>query len=463
MQIEVTLFAEPGADYSARDLGYLLHKHPDHLHTREVAQGVVTIFYPLVSDAETRAVVHLDVDPVALVRGKNDAAGLLDQYVNDRPYAVNSLLAVALGRALGQTLAGKSKDRQALADRALPYRLRIVPLAVAGGFEIIERLFAPLGYTIEALPLETSARREIYDLRLETTAQLADVLTHLQVLVPVLDNAKHYWIDKAEIETLLAKGGDWLPGHPARDLIATRALKYRRALVNEALERLTGPVDDADEAVVVAQDEALEQPIRLHDLQLDAVRDVVVASGARSVLDLGCGEGKLLRRLVRERGIERIVGVDASVRTLETAANRLHLNDAGEALRARLTLQLGSLTYGDRRWQDFDAATLVEVIEHIDPARLSALELSLFGMARPGIVVLTTPNRDYNALFDGLADGKLRHADLRFEWTRAEFADWAARVTATYGYAAEITPLGPLDATHGAPSQMCVFKREVSE
>ncbi|MDJ1006417.1 MAG: 3' terminal RNA ribose 2'-O-methyltransferase Hen1 [Paracoccaceae bacterium] len=462
MQIEITLTSADPADYPARDLGFLLHKHPDHLHQRDTAVGRMSIFFPDVGEARCRAVLHLSVDPVALVRGRLEKGdGLLAQYVNDRPYAANSLLSVAMARAIGQTMAGKSKERQWLADRALPFELRVVPVAVSGGLEVIERLFLPLVYAVEAVPLDESGRRAIFDLRLSTTARLAEILSHLYVLVPVLDNAKHYWIDAAEVEKLLAKGGDWLPAHPEKDMIARRALKHRRGLVEAALDRLSDalPEEDGEEAPAAEAEEVLEKPIRLHDLRLDAVRDAILAAGARSVLDLGCGEGKLIRRLKRERGIDRICGVDPSVRALEIARRRLYLDEAGEAMAERIRLQMGSLTYGDRRWQGFDAATLVEVIEHIDPPRLSALELSLFGDARPGLVVVTTPNREYNALFEGMAEGQLRHRDHRFEWTRAEFGDWAARVAGAFGYTVETGPLGPFDDTHGAPSQIAVFRR----
>ena len=461
MQIEITLTAPDGSDYSARDLGFLLHKHPDHLHVRETGQGQVSILFPEVGEDRTRAVLHLEVDPVALVRGKGQSDGMLAQYVNDRPFVANSMLSVALGRAVGQTLSGKSKEKQELADRALPFEIRVVPVAVSGGLEVIDALFAPLGYHIEATPLTDSDRRAIFDLTLRIEARLADILTHVYVLVPVLDNAKHYWIDKAEIEKLLAKGGAWLPTHPAKELIARRSLKHRRGLVTQALERLADALpDEPDEDETPPDAEAeLEKPIRLHDLRLDTVRDAIVEAGAGSVLDLGCGEGKLIRRLMREKGIEKIVGVDPSVRSLEIAARKLHLEDAGDAIRERVQLQMGSLTYGDRRWQGFDAATLVEVIEHIDPPRLSALELSLFADAKPRTVVVTTPNREYNALFEGMEPGTLRHTDHRFEWTREEFTTWATLVAEENGYDVAIAPVGPLDDTHGAPSQMAVFRR----
>lgn len=460
--MELTLFAPNGADYLGSDLGFLLHKHPAHLHERDSAHGKISLFFPDVSERMSRAVIHLDVDPVGLVRGKNDQSdGLLAEYVNDRPYAVNSLLSVALSRVIGQTMAGRSRERQALADRALPFSVRIVPVAVSGSLPVIEALFAPLGYQIEAVVLDDSVQRSVFDLTLTITARLSDILNHLYVLVPVLDDAKHYWIGGAEIDKLLAKGGDWLGHHPAKDLIARRSLKHRASLVEQALERLAESASPDDAAIAAESgEERLESPLRLHDLRLDTVRDVVVSSGARSVLDLGCGEGKLIRRLLKERGIDRILGVDPSIRTLENAARRLHLDQAGDALRQRVQLQLGSLTYADRRWQGFDAATLIEVIEHIDPQRLSALELSLFGTARPRLVVVTTPNREYNALFAGMAPGSLRHDDHRFEWTRNEFETWAQRVALLHSYAVALHAIGPADDSLGAPSQMSVFTRQ---
>ncbi len=458
MQIELKLTAPANADYSARDLGYLLHKHPDHLHRRDVAAGEVLIFYPDVSEDRATALIHLDVDPVGLVRGKNQQTdGLLAQYVNDRPYAVSSFLAVSMTRALGQTVAGKSKERQDLADRDLPYEARIVPVSLSGDAEMVKELFEPLGYEVELTELDAESR--IVDLTVKGTTRLSALLNHLYVLIPVMDNAKHYWVDKEEIDKLIAKGEGWLAEHPARKLITQRALKHRRALMNMALARLDETLvsDDDDEDAGPEPEEPLEKPIRLHELRLDTVVQTLKDHGAASILDLGCGEGKLLRRLIKDRSFRKMVGVDASVRTLERAHRNLRLDEASEAITDRISLQMGSLTYGDRRWHGFDAATLVEVIEHVEPHRLSALALSLFGDARPNVVVLTTPNREYNALFEGMEEGQMRHPDHRFEWTRAEFQEWSDAVAAEYGYQVTRSPLGPEDEALGGPSQMAVF------
>jgi len=458
MQIEITLLAKEGADYSARDLGFLLHKHPDHVHTKKTSAGDATIFYPEVTAERTTAILHLEVDPVGLVRGKNrQSDGLLAQYVNDRPYVANSFLSVAMGRSFAQTMAGKSKDRQQLADQPLNFEIRILPVALAGDRDLLSSLFEPLGYTIQSP--ETVDGQMVIDLRLTACLRLADILNHLHVLIPVMDNFKHYFVAQEEIDKLLAKGEGWLAVHPAKEIITRRALKHRRSLANMALARLeeTTVAEEEDETPKLKPEEQLEKPLRLHDIRLDTVADVLLQKNAKSVLDLGCGEGKLIRRLIKERGIDRIVGVDPSVRTLEAAHRKLRLHQAGDAMSERVSLQMGSLTYGDRRWKGFDAATLVEVIEHIEPHRLSALVMSLFADARPNLVVITTPNREYNVLFETMKENQLRHPDHRFEWTRAEFEDWANVVAVEHGYTAEITPLGPVDGTHGGPSQMAIF------
>ena len=477
MLLELTLRAPP-APYTARDLGFLLHKNPDRLHSRDIAAGRAHLFFTRADDAVATAVLALEVDPVGLVRGTAPGAqGLLSHYVNDRPYAANSFLSVAIAKTLGQTLAGRSKERQDLADRPLDLAARLTPVALPppaedGAPSLAETLFAPLGYRVETTAYPTvfdAEERRYADLRLAGQVRLRDLLSHVYVLLPVLDDAKHWWIDEAEVENLLAKGAGWLESHPAKDLIARRALKHQRSLTELALARLAEadaaaagdpPPPDAEGAPAKAEAEsALEEPLRLHDRRLDAVTAVLRDRGAATVLDLGCGEGKLLARLLKEPGVRRIVGVDAAVAGLERAARRLHLDRAGAALSDRLQLIQGGLTYADRRWRGFDAAVLAEVIEHIDPWRLSAVEAAVFGEARPKLVVVTTPNREYNALFAMPADA-LRHPDHRFEWTRRQFADWTGRVAAAFGYDVAVGPLGPAHDQHGAPSQMAIFDRK---
>ncbi|MDX2288819.1 MAG: 3' terminal RNA ribose 2'-O-methyltransferase Hen1 [Hyphomicrobiaceae bacterium] len=488
----------------ATDLSYLLHKNPVRVHETELSFGSALVFYPEVSEARTTAALVLDVDPVALVRGKGQGEGLLDQYVNDRPYVASSFLSVAIAKALRNALNGSSKERPDLAATAIPLRAHVLPLPVRGSRDLVTALFQPLGYDVgvEDIPLDETlgylgpewAHSPYVSLTLSGTVRLSELLSHLYVLIPVLDSKKHYFVDRQEIEKLIDKGGSWLAAHPARELIATRYLRQQRTWAREALTRLaeddaiddvleetarieaageaaptpaTRPkpesTDDADAAAFPAPrkdaaEEALEQPIRLHDLRLDTVAAIVADSGARRVVDLGCGSGKLLARLMKVKHLSAIVGVDVSMASLAMAARRLRLDRLPPRQRERITLLQGALTYRDRRIEDHDAIALVEVIEHLEIDRLRAMERAVFEHAHPALVVVTTPNVEYNVRFPGLAPGTLRHADHRFEWTRHEFLTWAESVADRHGYRVELSGLGEADVDVGSPSQMAVFR-----
>jgi 3' terminal RNA ribose 2'-O-methyltransferase Hen1 len=445
----------------ATDLGFLLMKHPERVYEVELGFGKAVVFHPVATDERCEAVLLLDVDPVGLVRGRGDGEGLLDQYVNDRPYAASSFLSVGLNRAFRTAMTGVSKEREELAGQKIPLAVKVCPLPLRGGEDLLATLFEPLGWRVSFERIAGPHGPSRYlALTLEGEQRVAEALSHLYVLIPVLDDDKHYWVGDDEVEKLLAKAGAWLAQHPAKELIARRYLKRRR-LARAALERLASEDKVELEAPEVRQsrEEALETPVRLNDLRLDAVVEALAASGAKFVTDLGCGEGKLLGRLMRDRRFEKIIGLDASSRALETARDRLKLDLAGGVKRERVTLLHGALTYRDERWAGTDAVSLVEVIEHLDADRLPALEKAVFGAAQPKTVVVTTPNAEYNVLFERLAAGTFRHPDHRFEWARTEFAAWAETVAQRYGYAVTYSGIGEAHAEHGTPTQMAVFAR----
>jgi 3' terminal RNA ribose 2'-O-methyltransferase Hen1 len=333
---------------------------------------------------------------------------------------------------------------------------------------VLRGLFEPLGYAVHARnhPLDERfpewGDSRYFTVELEGEARLRDLLAHLYVLVPVLDAEKHYWVGDDEVEKLLRRGEGWLAGHPERELIVRRYLKYQRSLTDEALSRLLedeDPDPDRESAVRESEEEAVEEPLRLNEKRLGAVLAALRASGARRVLDVGCGSGKLIRALMDERQFDEIVGVDISHRALEVAQSRLKLERLAPRQRERVRLFQTALTYRDRRLSGFDGAAVVEVIEHLDRSRLAAFERVLFEQARPGAVVVTTPNREYNVRFEGLPAGHFRHRDHRFEWTRSEFEDWAGELAGRFGYGVRFLPVGPEDAEVGPPTQMAVFER----
>ena len=453
----------------ATDLGYLLHKHPGRCQSYDLSFGKAHVFYPEVSEERCTACLLLDVDPVGIVRGKGSAEGLLAQYVNDRPYAASSFLSVAISQVFASALQGRCKDRPELATTPLPLEARLDVLPVRCGEGLLHRIFEPLGYEVKAVrcPLDERfpewGESPYYAVSLTKTTSLSDLLTHLYVLIPVFDNAKHYFVGDDEMEKLLAKGSGWLARHPERDEITRRYLKFQPSLYQQALSRLV-----QEEQPLEAQEterpgdrveDALETPLSLHDQRLGAVMAAIRASGAKRVLDLGCGEGKLLRELLKDIQFDEILGMDVSIRSLETARDRLKLDRLPERQAARIKLIHGSLTYRDRRLEGFAAAAVVEVIEHLDPPRLSAFERAVFEFAKPRTVVLTTPNREYNVTWENVGTGKLRHPDHRFEWTRQEFRDWAEGISGRYGYSVRFLPVGPVDEALGSPTQMGVFER----
>jgi len=304
--------------------------------------------------------------------------------------------------------------------------------------------------------------------RLTGQVRLADALSHLYVLLPVLDDSKHYWVDDAEIDKLIRAGGDWLAAHPERDLITHRYLAHQRALTASAGARLAEVDDTEPEALDNAVPEgapevAVPTPPRATLAQerregvLTVLRDTVLRdsashnSGAARVADLGCGEGRLVAMLLREPSVARVLGVDVSHRALARTAQRLHLDTMPDRLRDRVDLLQSSLTYADARLAGLDAAVLMEVIEHVDPPRLGALEQTVFGAARPGTVVVTTPNAEHNVRFPDLRPGAMRHPDHRFEWTRPQFRDWAAGVAGRRGYQVRFLPIGADDRPAAAP------------
>jgi 3' terminal RNA ribose 2'-O-methyltransferase Hen1 len=478
----LTISAVGEAGRPATDLGFLLHKHPEKAQEFSTSAGPVHVFYPEAGPERCTVALLLDVDPVALVRDRGRGRGAapdatLASHVNDRPYAASSLLAVALGQVFRTALRGDCAARPELPGRAMPLRVGIPALPARGGADVVRRLFAPLGWSVEAEPVPLDAAfpewgdSRYVRLTLTGSATLSAALRQLYVLLPVLDAAKHYWITADEVDKLLRAGDGWLAGHPEQKLIVGRYLAHRSALTRQALDRLElARLAESDDSAAEELDNAIEDesdtehaPVPLAVQRRSAILAAIAESGATRVLDLGCGGGQLLDALLKNRELTEIVGMDVSVRALTAARRRLRLDRMPERQRARLTLLQGSLVYTDTRLKGYDAAVLSEVVEHVDPPRLPALEYAVFGAARPGTVVVTTPNAEYNTHWETLPGGEFRHADHRFEWTRAQFADWAAGVAERHGYDVTLRPVGPDDPGTGAPTQLALFRRRAGQ
>jgi len=278
----------------ATDLGYLLHKNPERVHSFSASFGRIYVFYPEARAERCTAALLLDVDPIALIRGQRgqgNAGFALEQYVNDRPYVASSLLSVSISDVFSTAMGGRSKDRPELAEASIPLEATLTVVPCRGGEGLLHRLFEHLGYAVEVAghALDTAfpewGPSPYYTLTLRATTRLRDLLAHLYVyvLVPVLDDDKHYWVGDDEVAKLLRHGEGWLAAHPERELIAARYLKHRRSLAAAALERLADPdALDPDAAAEEheREEETVERPMNLHAQRLSAVKAVRPSSWA---------------------------------------------------------------------------------------------------------------------------------------------------------------------------------------
>ncbi|MFN6571297.1 3' terminal RNA ribose 2'-O-methyltransferase Hen1 [Dendronalium sp. ChiSLP03b] len=449
----------------ATELGYLLHKHPDRCQSFSLSFGQAHVFYPEASTQQCTAALLLDVDPVKLVRGRS---ARLEQYVNDRPYVASSFLSVAIAQVFSTALGGRCKDLPELVQTPLPLVAKISVLPCRGGESFLRELFEPLGYSVSAQGYTLDeefpdwGQSQYFTVELQHTVTLSDLLSHLYVLIPVLDDDKHYWVDDEEIEKLFRHGEGWLTQHPAREQITRRYLKRQQRLTRLALAQLAEEDNldpDSAEESHAQEEAAVEKPISLNQQRMNAVITALKQSNAKKVIDLGCGQGNLLKILLKDSFFEQVTGVDVSYRALEVAQERLDRLRLPRNQWERIKLIQGALTYQDKRLNGYDAATVIEVIEHLDLPRLGGFERVLFEFAQPKTVVVTTPNIEYNIKFENLPAGKLRHKDHRFEWTRQEFQTWANQVSERFGYTVQFQPVGTEDPEVGSPTQMGVFTR----
>jgi 3' terminal RNA ribose 2'-O-methyltransferase Hen1 len=451
----------------ATDLGFLLHKHPERFQSVDLSIGKAHIFYPESSEDKATIALFLDIDPIDMVRGNRNLAGkefTLGQYVNDRPYVASSFMSVALSKAFSSAMNGKCAERPELVNEKLPLQVKIAVLsAPKGGELLIRKLFEPLGYEVKLQrhilddKFPDWGESKYFTVELSNSITVRELLSHLYVLIPALDNDKHYYVSRDEIEKLLERGKGWLETHPEKEQITRRYLINLRSFTRQALERLKEDEEEEDDAAEELSPEELKKKESLHQQRLKLVLEQLKKTNANTVIDLGCGEGRLLRLLLKEKQFSKIAGMDVSYSELSKAKDRLHWEEMAPRQKSRIELFQGALTYKDRRLEGYEAAAVVEVIEHLDENRLQSFERVVFEFARPKTVLVTTPNAEYNNLYENLDTDKMRHTDHRFEWTREEFENWAVRVAENNNYKVEFMPIGQEEENVGAPSQMGIF------
>jgi 3' terminal RNA ribose 2'-O-methyltransferase Hen1 len=441
----------------ATDLGYLLHKHPDKMHKRTSSQSVNYCFF---SEASVeRCTVNLVLD-IGLSHSygfsKERPKPNYNPHVNDRPYVAGSIMSVALNDMFRSAFNGQSKEKPELSRTEIPLEISIATVSCADGEAFIRGIFEPLGYQVDISGFQYDeefpewGQSPYFVLNLKANKQISVVLKQLYVLLPVLDDSKHYWIEMTEKDRLLKMGEGWLASHPLVEVITKRALKHLGSLSSEALNQL-GHIEPLL-MKKASNEESLEKTVGINDLRMQRVLEILEQENVNSVIDCGCGEGKLIEKLLGETRIPLIKGFDVGLESLEAAKRRI---DHGSK-EARVQLIHGSLVYLDDRLLGSEAIVLMEVIEHIDPSRLETMEKNIFGFVGSPLVVVTTPNFEYNQKF---AIRGFRHPDHRFEWTRSQFSNWCQGIGSRFKYSFDIQFVGAEDQALGSPTQIGVFKK----
>lgn len=438
---------------NVKAISYLLSKNPNNIYERNQKGHLVRLFYSKFTDAEVEVTIFVTPDPLELLQNKSNSYDIT-HYINDREFAVSSIFCSFIRSALGTALNGQPKDEYLeWVDYRFPFTFEFGPVASTLSDQQLADLFEPMGYKVAITRTEIDYSIELKEkssariIALSGSQTLQDALRHLFVLIPVIDNYKHYFIDEKEIEKLERYGEGWLEEHPLRDSIYRQALRFKE--IYSQVEKTN-------------VDEKIAEPlktVRLNDLRYEKIVETAERLEPKSIVDFGSGEGKLSVRLGFIKGMKELLAVEPSeVENLK--AKRRFDKVKGEADFVEPQILWGSLFYYDERLKGKDLIILCEVIEHIDEQRLpKAMDLILHLYA-PQSLIITTPNREYNDVYD--MEDHFRHSDHRFEWTRQEFQDWCQARNQQNLYELEFQGIGEEHVDQGFPTQMCLFKRKVN-
>jgi 3' terminal RNA ribose 2'-O-methyltransferase Hen1 len=436
----------------AEAVSYLIAKNPNNLYERNEKGFKVRLVYPTFTKEEVQFVIYVKPDPIDLVRNTADSYDIT-HYINDREFAVSSLFITTIRKALGTALNGKPDEAYAeWVDHPFEIELSFGPVSTDLRDHELAELFEPIGYQVD-IQRGVSVLREKSSARFVTISgsqTVQNALKHVSILIPVIDNYKHYFLDEREVEKLDRYGEGWLESHPLKQLIVKRALRFN-ALISQS--KYFGKKQHTSN-----QNE--NRRIRLNDIRYEAILKVIQSlEHKETIVDLGAGEGKLSVQLGFLGGVKEILSIEPSNKSRIKAIERFEQVNTKEAYVEPKSLA-GSLFYFDSRLQNKDIIILCEVIEHIDEERLPKIFETILNDYRPKTFIVTTPNKEYNILYE--MSENLRHDDHRFEWTRAEFFQMMREWSAKSPYQISIQGIGEEHSEYGHPTQMAIFRREES-
>lgn len=413
----------------AMAVSHLLAKNPANLYERTVKKHAVRFVYHKMTADELYATIFVTPDSLALLN-ENEAYDIT-HYINDREFAVSTIFLSLIRSALGTALNGKPKEEYVEAAQiAYPFTFEFGPISTSLSDEEITALWAPLGYVVEIE--STSEAKHARFLKLSNEITLQKALQQFFILIPVMDDYKHYYIDETEKERLVNYGEGWLEEHPQRDFIYKKALRFKKLY------------EDPDRTI------SQPKTTSLNTQRYETITQLVSSLAPKTVVDMGAGEGKLSQLLAQIPTLRKLYSVDPS----NTALTKMQKRFSEKTFAITPTVTWGSLYYEDETFKNADVFILCEVIEHIDEERLPQIMALIVNQYAPKHLIVTTPNAEYNAVYEL---EEMRHADHRFEWTRTQFQNWCVHVAPNYTL--QYKGIGEVHEIFGTPTQMCIMTR----
>ncbi len=443
MVMQIT-FAARG-DHASR-LSYFFGKHPDHPYRKETAYGHIEFKFLEYTDNLVRGYISFHVDGLTMVKDSEYRG--LEQYISDREFSLSTIFLTHVRQSIGHVLSRDYENINTLYD----FTVELGPISTLLPDQTIRELFEPIGYEVAVQNVQASYDFEIdsgkvIGLRLTKVTDIVSLFRQIYVLLPVMDNYKHYAISNDEAEKLLRYGEGWLDNHPYQQFIIERYVRYKASLIQTVKNQLL-----RDEVT-----EEQEKKIRLGELRYQEFAHRIELLGIRDVVDMGAGEGRLLKLLVQMPSLEQITACEPTESGLTVMRKRVEQWKMNSEVQVEPTIIQSSLFYKDERIINRECIVLCEVIEHIDRGRIDGVMNTLLSYSRPKYLILSTPNVEYNEVYN--MDRTLRHTDHRFEMTREEFRQFISVHSREQGYLCEFTGVGDEHPNYGQPTQMTILRR----
>lgn len=436
---------------NAGNLSYFLGKHPDRPFTRETKYGKVEAKF--LHYRQNEVIFYITFHPNGLSLVKESDFHQLEDYINDREFSLSSIFLTNIRHSIGYVL---SDEKEGITEN-MHFSVSLSPLSTRLPDHAITELFEPLGYDVSIEKIESDYTFDVdsgrvVSLTLTSQTNVVDVFRHLYVLIPIMDNYKHYDIDSNEAEKLLRFGAKWLEQHPKREFITRRFVGYRKGLANDVLSTFEPKEKE------LTNNEEPEVKTPLGKLRYSAFADKVKELPIQSVVDMGAGEGRLVELLVQNEQLTEILACEPTVNGLDRMKRLISILERKKKVRVKPSIIQSSLFYRDERLLHKDALILCEVIEHIERERVDQVLSTILSYYQPTYFIFSTPNYEYNDIY-GL-EGALRHNDHRFELTRKEFHSLVERHANENNYSFDIIGIGEEHTELGFPTQMAVLKKK---